>query len=360
MLSDILPKPNNVQYMSITDATSGYHNLKLDEKSPYLTTFVCPFGWYQYKCLPFRAVPASIMFQCKLDKIFSDMPNMFGILDDILVISYNEDEVDHDAAVRKVLQQCEEVNFKLNKEKYHFRCMSIPFFGEVISRKGVQPDPQKVKALMDMPPPNNKKELKAFLSIINYLGIFSPGTVDVCDPLHKLPSSKTMRTWNASYQALFKKAKLLIKVDMCMKFYDNTKPLHLETDTSRIGLGAALLQTHEGTACQKDIAPDNTSLCLITFASKSVTGAEHRYSNIEREALGFIHGLEKFHRCFAREVLVITNHKPLAAIFKKDMATLSKCIQCILLKFINTGSRLYTKLGLKFSLQTGCPNTTTR
>ena len=50
------------------------------------------------------------------------------------------------------------------------------------------------------------------------------------------------------------------------------KPLYLETDASRVGLGAALLQMHEGTTCQKDIAPDNTILCPIAFASKSLTG----------------------------------------------------------------------------------------
>ena len=48
-LNDILPKLNNVQYMSIIDASSGYHNLKLDKQSFYLTTFSCPFGRYQYK-----------------------------------------------------------------------------------------------------------------------------------------------------------------------------------------------------------------------------------------------------------------------------------------------------------------------
>ena len=152
--------------------------------------------------------------------------------------------------------------------------MSIPFFGEVIARKGVQPAPQKVKVLMDMLVPINKKELHAFLGIINYLGKFSPGTADICDPLHKLTSSKVTWTWNASYQALFNKAKSLIKADMCMKFYNNTKPLYLETDASRIGLGAALLQMHKGTTCQKDVAPDNTTLCPIAFASKGLTGAE--------------------------------------------------------------------------------------
>ena len=77
--------------------------------------------------------------------------------------------------------------------------------------------------------------------------------------------------------------------------------------------------------CTKDTAPDNTILCPIAFASKSLTGAEQRYSNIKCEALGILHGLEKFHHyCFGREVLVITDHKPLVSIFKKDVDTLSQ------------------------------------
>ena len=211
--------------------------------------------------------------------------------------------------------------------------MSIPFFGKVISREGIQPDPQKIKVLTDMPAPKSKKKLQAFLGIINYLGKFSPGTADICDPLHKLTSSKVTWTWNASYQELFDKAKSLIKADMCMKFYDDTQPLYLETDASRVGLGVALLQMHEGTTCQKDIVQDNTILHPTAFASKSLTGAECRYNNIEREALGILHGLKKFHHyCFAREVLIITDHKPLIAIFKKDVAMLLQGIQCILLK----------------------------
>ena len=96
------------------------------------------------------------------------MPNVFGIVDDILVIGYDDNGRDHDELVCKVLQRCSEVNLKLNKDKCHFRYTSVPFFREVILRNGVQPDPQKIKALMDMPPPTNKRELKAFLGIINY------------------------------------------------------------------------------------------------------------------------------------------------------------------------------------------------
>ena len=79
-----------------------------------------------------------------------------------------------------------------------------------------------------------------------------------------------------------------------MKFYDDSKPLYLETYASGVGLGTGLLQTHEGTTCQKDTVPDNTILYIIALASKSLTGAECRYSNIEREALGILHRLKKF------------------------------------------------------------------
>ena len=64
------------------------------------------------------------MFQCKIDEIFNDMPNVFSIADDILVIGYDKDGVDHDEAVYKILKQCQDVNLELNKEKCHFRCMS--------------------------------------------------------------------------------------------------------------------------------------------------------------------------------------------------------------------------------------------
>ena len=87
-LNDILPKLNNAQYLSLTDASSGYHNLKLDEKLSYLTTFACQFGRNRYKRLLFEAA------QRKIDKIFNGLPSAFVIVDDILVVAYKVDGKD--------------------------------------------------------------------------------------------------------------------------------------------------------------------------------------------------------------------------------------------------------------------------
>ena len=146
--------------------------------------------------------------------------------------------------------------------------------------------------------PTNKKELQAFLGVINYLGTFSPSRAS---ELQKLTSSRTVWTWNASYQALYDKTKSLIMADICMKFYNETKPLYLKTGAFGIGLGATLFQTRDGTTCPKDITLDNTILRLTAFACKSLTNVEQRYSNIEREALGILLALEKIHHyCLLR------------------------------------------------------------
>ena len=153
--------------MSIIDASSGYHNLKLDKQSSYLNTFACPFGRYRYKHLPFGAAPVGDMFQCKIDKICNDMLTLFGIADDVLVIGYDKAGTDCDKAVYNVLRQCQDVNLKLNKDKCHFRCTLIPFFGEVVSGEGIQPGPLKIRTMTEMLVPKTKKELQAFLGILN-------------------------------------------------------------------------------------------------------------------------------------------------------------------------------------------------
>ena len=95
-LNDNLPKLNNVQYLSLKNKSSGYHNLKADEKSLFLTTFACQFGRHRYKRLPFGMTPAEDMFQRAIDEIFKDLPNVYGIADDILVVGYDIDGKDHD------------------------------------------------------------------------------------------------------------------------------------------------------------------------------------------------------------------------------------------------------------------------
>ena len=90
-----LPKLTNVCYMTITDVSSGYHNLKHDEKLSYLTKYACQFGRYKFKRLPFGVAPVGDMFQQRINEIFRDLLNVYGIAGDILIVGYDADSRDH-------------------------------------------------------------------------------------------------------------------------------------------------------------------------------------------------------------------------------------------------------------------------
>ena len=88
-------------------------------------------------------------------------------------------------------------------------------------------------------------------------------------------------------------------------------------DASGAGLGAALLQ---------EDGP-------VAFASKSLVGAETRYSNIEREMLGILFGLERFHHyVYGRHVIVHSDHKPLEAISMKNLSNAPPRLSRMLLR----------------------------
>ena len=76
--------------MPIADASSGYNILKHDKKSSYVTKFACQLGRYRFTRIPLGVVPEGDI-SVKFDKVFKGLPNVFGIVDDILILGYDSD-----------------------------------------------------------------------------------------------------------------------------------------------------------------------------------------------------------------------------------------------------------------------------
>ena len=93
-------------YITILHTSSGYHNLKIDKKPLYLTMIACHCGRCKFTRLQFAAVLAGDMFQQKIDHFFKDLPNVFGTVEDIVIVGYHADGRDHDRTIRKVMQIC--------------------------------------------------------------------------------------------------------------------------------------------------------------------------------------------------------------------------------------------------------------
>ena len=116
-LNYILLRLAGVRYLTLIDVHSGYHNLKLDEQSLYLTTLSSPFGRYRYTLWPFGVTSVGDMFQKEIEKLICGMPNVFRTADDTLIAGFDEQGRDHNSILHKVLRIYRQANWKLNKDK---------------------------------------------------------------------------------------------------------------------------------------------------------------------------------------------------------------------------------------------------
>jgi len=334
-LDDVLPKLNGAKFFSILDARSGYWNIKLTDDSSYLTTFNTPHGRYRFLRLPFGLNCAQDIFQRMVDATFHDLPGVTGIADDIVVVGYKSDGSDHDKHLKAVLQRARDSGLRFNPDKLKVKCDKIPFFGNIIGADGLHPDPAKVQAILTMNPPSDVKELQTFLGTVTYLSRYTANLSQLSAPLRDLCKKDSEFIWGPEHQQAFDQLKKTFTSPPTLQYFDGTKDVKIQVDASLRGLGAALLQ---------DKGP-------VEYASKSLSEIETRYSNIEREMLAVLFGLERFHHyAYGRKVTIITDHKPLVAIFSKNLCNAPPRIARMLLRIHKYDIKLQYEPGKSIQL----------
>lgn len=314
-IDDVIPQVSGSTHFSILDARSGYWQVMLDEESSKLCTFSTPWGKFRWNRLPFGLTCSGDVFQEKMDTVFGQIDGLSGIADDTFV--YGKGEADHDTHVLNTLNTARENNVKFNPDKFQFKVDETSFFGLTWTSEGLKPDEKKVKSIVDMDPPQNLTELQSFMGMINYLNRFSPVIAQTSEPLRQLMKKEVPFVWQPEHQKAFQELKQVITEAPVLAYYDDIKDNLIQSDASLKGLGCVLLQ-------------DGKPIC---YASRSLSDAETRYSNIERELLAACWSLEKLnHYIYGKKVILETDHKPLESIWKKSITSASPRLQRLLLR----------------------------
>lgn len=283
------------------DIKWGYWILELDEDASDLTTFNTPFGRYQHTRMPFGLVCAQDIFQRTVDEFIEGLDGVRAVADDIVVSGRTQQE--HDSNLRALLVRARERNVRFNLPKSHFSLSSIPWFGNLLTADGLKPDPEKIKAIEDMPNPKSHEELATLIGMVNYLSRYIPNLSTINQPLRELNNNKDF-LWTDQHTVAMKKVREAICTSLS-HFDPDASDVELTTDASQHGLGAHL----------------SVKGNIVCYASKSLNKTEQDYAQIEKELYAIVFGCQKFHQyIFGRNITVYTDHKPLEAIFAKPIS----------------------------------------
>lgn len=228
----------------------------------------------------------------------------------------------HNDRLIKVLQRVQKYELKLNRSKCQFGVREITFLGDKLSEAGVEPDKSKIKAILDMPRPEDKKGVLRALGMINFIGKFIPNLSSKTVHLRELLRDRCEFKWTSAHEAEWSRLKTTLTTEPVLTFFDPSKKIKISTDSSKDGIGAVLLQ-----ASGEDWRP-------VAYASRTMTSAECRYAQIEKECLGLVYGFQKFHGYVygLPKFVAETDHKPLIAIIRKKLSEMSPRIQRLMMK----------------------------
>ncbi len=334
-IDEILPQLHGKKFFTVIDTKKGYWHVQLDHESSLLCTFNTPFGRFRFLRLPFGLVVSQDIFQQKLDSIFNNIPDVCGIADDLIIAGTTEEE--HDRAFIEVMETARKNNIGFNSEKLQFKQKKVAFYGHMLSDQGISPAEDKLKAIKNLQPPRNAKDLHTSLGMVTYLNRYSVKLAALTTPLRELLKKNVHFNWEPHHQEALEKIKKELCTSQTIGFYDpdpKTTTI-LQCDASTEGLGAWLRQID-----------DHGQETIVNMASRALTPTESRYSNIERETLAVVFGLEKFeYYLFGREVIVETDHSPLEQIFKKNLAEVPSRLQRFILRCLKFDIQVKYKPG---------------
>ncbi|GFY09551.1 retrovirus-related Pol polyprotein from transposon 412 [Trichonephila clavipes] len=247
-LDEIFGSLNGGKQFTKLDFKHAYLQMKVHPDSQKLMTINTHKGLYICKRLMYGLNGAPAIWQRYVDGLFQGMDGVKVFMDDARITG--SDEISHFTALEEFFKKCREHGLKLNLNKSKFFQNEINFLGHRIDSKGLHKTDEKISAVVNAPVPRNVHEKN-----VRFL-------------------------WSKDCQVAFEQIKKEICSPKILVHYDPSLPLTLASDASPVGIGCVLSHVY----------PDGSER-PIAFASRTLSGSEKKYSQIDKEALSIVWAL---------------------------------------------------------------------
>lgn len=195
--------------------------------------------------MPFGLKNVGATYQRAMTTLFHDMMHkeLEVYVDDM--IAKSERREDHPLDLQKFFDRLRKYKLRLIPNKCTFGVKSGKLLGFIVSNRGIKIDPEKVIAIINMPPPKKEKEVRGFLGRIQYISRFIAQLTPVCAPIFKLLRKNSPKEWNEECQKAFDQIKKYLSKPPVLVPPVPGKPLLLYLSVTDLSMGAVLGQYDE-------------------------------------------------------------------------------------------------------------------
>ena len=345
-IDEIYAKLEGSTIYSTFDMRSGYYHLELSPESQPKSAFVIggpKGGKWEFKRCPFGLTQAPAYFQMLVNKVLEGLEFAFGYLDNILIYSKNMEE--HLCHVCTLFECLHQADLKLTKRKCNFLKAHVQYLGHYISGQGLEPIPEKLESLQQMPPPTDLTEVRRFLGFVGYYRKFIPKYSDIARPLTNLTRKGTPFEWSKACQAAFEMLKEYLLKELILKYPKPDQPYILCTDTSKYAWAGVLTQAYTYKEEGKEFIVHHP----IMYVSGLFKGPQLNWAALTKEAYAIYMVARKLDYYLREaETTIRSDHLPLKSFLLKNTKND---------KVNNWGVELASKYILKFEYVKGIKNT---
>ena len=291
-IDDMVNKLAQYNIFSTFDLRSESHQIKIIDSEQKFTAFKANEKLYEFTRIPFGVKNGVALFQRKTTQFIKEewLRDTYPYLDNVTVAGHTKEE--HDKDVKAFLVAIKSRNFTLNESKTVASKNSIPILGYVVGNGEAKPDPERLRPLIDFPPPSNFKLLRRVLGMFAYYTKWIDCFADKVQPL----ADTNMFPLNEFALKLFQLLKEELKhAALCS--IGESKPFVVECVASNSAISATLNQGGRP----------------VTFFSRTLQGSELHYPAVEKEATAIIESIRKWAHLLNRQTFtIITDQRSVA------------------------------------------------
>ena len=292
--------------LSFMDAFSGYNQIRMNPEDEEHTAFITDRGTFCYRMMPFGLKNAGATYQRLVNKVFKDQigRNMQVYVDDMLVMSKLDS--DHVADLAETFGNLRRHQMKLNPAKCAFGVSAGKFLGFMVTQRGIEANPEKVQAILDMEQPASKKQVQQLTGRVAALSHFISRSADRCRPFFKVLRKMNGFAWTEECQQAFEELKKTLASPPLLSRPEEGEELTLYLAVTPEAVSSVLVRTD-----------DHGIQRPVYYTSKLLRDAELRYSRPEKLVFALIVSAQRLRPYFQAHPIAVLTDQPLKAVLSR-------------------------------------------